>query len=54
MACGDGMNDVDMLRWAGVGVAVAEAEPAVRAAADLIVARADLPALFRTLASAPA
>ena len=54
VACGDGMNDVDMLRWAGVGVAVAEAEPAVRAAADLIVPRADLPALFRTLASASA
>ena len=54
VACGDGMNDVDMLRWAGVGVAVAEADPEVRAAADLVVPRADLPALFRTLASAPA
>ena len=54
VACGDGMNDVDMLQWAGVGVAVAEADPEVRAAADLVVPRAELPALFRKLASAPA
>jgi hydroxymethylpyrimidine pyrophosphatase-like HAD family hydrolase len=54
VACGDGMNDVDMLRWAGVGVAVAEADPEVRAAADLVVPRAELPALFRKLASVPA
>ena len=25
VACGDGWNDVDMMRWAGLGVAVAEA-----------------------------
>ena len=31
---GDGMNDVDMLEWAGLGVAVAEAAEPVRAAAD--------------------
>jgi Cof subfamily protein (haloacid dehalogenase superfamily) len=52
VACGDGMNDVDMLRWAAIGVAMAEAEADVRAAADLVVARADLPALFRALAAA--
>lgn len=52
-ACGDGHNDVDMLRWAGLGVAVAEAPPDVRAAADLVVARDQLPALFRALAAAP-
>lgn len=47
---GDGMNDVDMLRWAGLGVAVAEAAAPVRAAADLVVPRADIPALLRELA----
>ncbi len=49
VACGDGHNDIDMLRWAGLGVAVAEAAPDVRAAADLVVARDRLPALFRAL-----
>jgi hydroxymethylpyrimidine pyrophosphatase-like HAD family hydrolase len=53
VACGDAQNDLDMLRWAGLGVAVAEAAPEVRAAADLVVARADLPALFARLALAP-
>lgn len=53
VACGDGMNDVDMIRWAGLGVAVAEAGAAVRATADLVVPRAELPALFVRLAAAP-
>jgi Cof subfamily protein (haloacid dehalogenase superfamily) len=47
---GDGMNDVDMLEWAGLGVAVAEAAGPVRAAADLVVPRAGIPALLRDLA----
>ena len=50
VALGDGMNDVDMLEWAGLGVAVAEAAEPVRAAADLVVPRADIPALLRGLA----
>ncbi len=33
---GDGNNDVEMLQWAGLGVAVGHARPAARAAADLI------------------
>lgn len=49
VALGDGMNDVDMLRWAGLGVAVEEAAPLVRAAADLVVPRAGIPALLREL-----
>lgn len=53
-ACGDGHNDVDMLCWAGLGVAVAEAPADVRAAADLVVPREELPALFREFAAAPA
>lgn len=47
---GDGMNDVDMLRWAGLGVAVAEAAQPVRDAADIVVPRARVPALLRALA----
>ncbi len=39
VACGDGWNDVDMMRWAGLGVAVAEASDDVRAAAGLVVPR---------------
>jgi Cof subfamily protein (haloacid dehalogenase superfamily) len=50
VALGDGMNDVDMLEWAGLGVAVAEAAEPVRAAADLVTPRADVPALLRGLA----
>jgi len=50
VALGDGMNDVDMLRWAGLGVAVAEAAAEVRATADLVVPRAALPGFLRELA----
>ena len=53
VACGDAQNDLDMLRWAGLGVAVAEAAPEVRAAADVVVSRAGLPALLAKLAAAP-
>ncbi len=51
VALGDGMNDVEMLRWAGLGVAVAEAAAPVRAAADLVVPRAGLPAFLEALAA---
>jgi Cof subfamily protein (haloacid dehalogenase superfamily) len=37
MAIGDDWNDVEMLRWAGLGVAVANAQPAILAEADAIV-----------------
>jgi hydroxymethylpyrimidine pyrophosphatase-like HAD family hydrolase len=33
-AFGDGINDVDMLRWAGRGIAMANADEAVLAVAD--------------------
>ena len=36
MACGDGDNDVAMLREAGFGVAPANADAAVKEAADYI------------------
>ncbi len=41
LALGDGLNDIDMLQWAGRGVAVANADPAVLAIADEITAGAD-------------
>ena len=36
MACGDGMNDRSMIRYAGVGVAMANTEAPVKAEADYI------------------
>ncbi len=53
VACGDGLNDVDMLRWAALGVAIAEGAEGAREAA-LVVSRAELGELFERLAVAPA
>jgi len=53
VACGDGWNDVDMMRWAGLGVAMAEATADVRATAQLVVPRDELGTLFQRLAAAP-
>lgn len=36
VACGDGYNDISMIRFAGVGVAMANAQKEVLAAADVI------------------
>ena len=49
VACGDGRNDIDMLRWSGLAVAVAEASAPVREAADLVVPRDRLGAFFTRL-----
>jgi hypothetical protein len=54
VACGDGHNDMDMIEWAGLGVAVAEAAPDVRAVADVVVPRGELPQFLSRLAEAPA
>jgi hydroxymethylpyrimidine pyrophosphatase-like HAD family hydrolase len=35
-ALGDGRNDVDMLAWAGLGIAIGDGDPEAKAAADLI------------------
>ena len=40
MAVGDGMNDLSMIRYAGIGVAMANADPNVKAGANHIT-RAD-------------
>ena len=37
IAVGDGLNDLDMIRWAGTGVAMGNASETVRNAADLVV-----------------
>ena len=36
LAIGDGRNDIEMLRWAGRGVAMGQAVEEVRAAADAV------------------
>lgn len=38
---GDNINDVEMLRWAGLGVAMGNAEPEARAAADHVTLHND-------------
>lgn len=38
VAVGDGSNDIEMLRWAGRGVAMGQAEAEVKAAADEVAA----------------
>ncbi len=45
IAAGDGANDIDMLKWAGLGVAY-RAKPAVAAEADARVNHTDLTALL--------
>ena len=41
VCCGDGYNDISMIRYAGVGVAMGNAQPAVKEAADYIAATND-------------
>ncbi len=36
MCCGDGANDIGMISWAGVGVAMDNASDEVKAAADYV------------------
>ena len=41
LAFGDGANDIEMLRWAAVGVAMGNAEPIVKEAADRVTTSVD-------------
>lgn len=41
MACGDGWNDLPMIQYAGMGVAMGNAVPPVKAAADYVTADND-------------
>ena len=41
ICCGDGFNDISMIKYAGVGVAMANAQPVVKEAADFITGSCD-------------
>lgn len=41
ICCGDGFNDLSMIKYAGLGVAMANAQPVVKEAADFITASND-------------
>lgn len=41
VACGDGFNDLSMIRFAGLGVAMANAQPVVKEAADYLAPSCD-------------
>ncbi len=41
ICCGDGYNDISMIKYAGVGVAMGNAQPKVKEAADYITATND-------------
>ena len=49
MACGDGDNDLCLIKEAGLGVAMANAEPAVKAAADYITTSNDEEGVAKTI-----
>lgn len=49
MAFGDGGNDIDMLRFAGIGVAMGNAAPPVKAAADYVTDDIDADGLEKAL-----
>ncbi|MBP5341952.1 MAG: Cof-type HAD-IIB family hydrolase [Bacteroidales bacterium] len=41
IAFGDGANDIEMLQWAGIGIAMGNAEPAVKQHADMVTTPVD-------------
>lgn len=41
ICCGDGYNDISMIAWAGLGVAMANAHPPVKEAADCVTLSCD-------------
>ena len=49
MAFGDAENDIDMLKYAGIGVAMGNAEERVRYSADYVTERADQDGIRRAL-----
>jgi Cof subfamily protein (haloacid dehalogenase superfamily) len=49
VAFGDGENDIELLQWAGFGVAVANADPSVLAAADWVCPSAEVEGVARVI-----
>ncbi len=49
VAFGDGCNDVDMVKYAGLGVAMENADPAVKTAADLVTLTNDAEGIRKVL-----
>ena len=41
ICCGDGFNDLSMIRYAGLGVAMGNAQPVLKEAADYVTAGND-------------
>lgn len=50
LAFGDWLNDLELMEWAGIGVAVANAHPQAIAAADLVTASNQEDGVARTMA----
>lgn len=49
ICCGDGFNDISMIKYAGVGVAMGNAQPAVKDAADFITGTNDEDGLVQVM-----
>lgn len=49
VCCGDGFNDISMIRYAGVGVAMGNAQQAVKEAADYVTATNDEDGLVQVI-----
>lgn len=49
ICCGDGFNDISMIKYAGMGVAMGNAQPEVKAAADYITATNDEDGLVQVI-----
>ena len=49
VCCGDGYNDISMIRYAGLGVAMHNAQPAVKAVADYITESNDRDGIARVI-----
>ena len=49
ICCGDSYNDISMIEYAGLGVAMANAQPVVKKAADFITASNDKDGVLRVI-----